>query len=445
MKKFTSKKQLILYGCSGMGVNMLTLIVGTYLTSALLVGGFEEHIESWTYLNKDLVVAGLWGVLFFLAKALDGIIDLPMAFFTDRINNKFGRRKTGLLIGLIPMIIAFVLFLVPLNDSATVLNTIWFGVLICIFYTFYTLTMLTFYATFPEVCETEKDTVFLSNVKSVCDVVYFILGYALLPVFVGMGVNIRIVALIFLPLVLTMLIPFFLLKENKEEVKKEETSKHVTVKEAFNASFKNPAFIYWMFTAFIMTIGTQLFLGGINELFSSTGLNMTVVMASSFVPVPFTIILYNRIVKKKGLGFAYRYILLIFSIGMVIMSLCNLYSDNLTELQLILIAILGGIFVSFSIGAFFSVTYTVPSHLACVEMNKTGKEVASMYFAVQGIFEGIASGVASGLILVYLKANDVILLLPIIVVITSLIAFMMSFAFHKNMAFMGKENKEQVD
>ena len=445
MKKLTSKKQLILYGCSGMGVNMLTLIVGTYLTSALLVGGFEEHIESWTYLNKDLVVAGLWGVLFFLAKALDGIIDLPMAFFTDRINNKFGRRKTGLLIGLIPMIIAFVLFLVPLNDSATVLNTIWFGVLICIFYTFYTLTMLTFYATFPEVCETEKDTVFLSNVKSVCDVVYFILGYALLPVFVGMGVNIRIVALIFLPLVLTMLIPFFLLKENKEEVKKEETSKHVTVKEAFNASFKNPAFIYWMFTAFIMTIGTQLFLGGINELFSSTGLNMTVVMASSFVPVPFTIILYNRIVKKKGLGFAYRYILLIFSIGMVIMSLCNLYSDNLTELQLILIAILGGIFVSFSIGAFFSVTYTVPSHLACVEMNKTGKEVASMYFAVQGIFEGIASGVASGLILVYLKANDVILLLPIIVVITSLIAFMMSFAFHKNMAFMGKENKEQVD
>ncbi len=445
MKKLTSKKQLILYGCSGMGVNMLTLIVGTYLTSALLVGGFEEHIESWTYLNKDLVVAGLWGVLFFLAKALDGIIDLPMAFFTDRINNKFGRRKTGLLIGLIPMIIAFVLFLVPLNDSATVLNTIWFGVLICIFYTFYTLTMLTFYATFPEVCETEKDTVFLSNVKSVCDVVYFILGYALLPVFVGMGVNIRIVALIFLPLVLTMLIPFFLLKEDKEEVKKEEPSKHVTVKEAFNASFKNPSFIYWMFTAFIMTIGTQLFLGGINELFSSSGLNMTVVMASSFVPVPFTIILYNRIVKKKGLGFAYRYILLIFSIGMVIMNLCNLYSDNLTELQLMLIAILGGIFVSFSIGAFFSVTYTVPSHLACVEMNKTGKEVASMYFAVQGIFEGIASGIASGLILVYLKANDVILLLPIIVVVASLIAFMMSFAFHKNMAFMGKETKEQAE
>ena len=82
MKKITNRKHLILYGCSGLGVNMLTLLVGSYLCSALLVGGFESHIESWTYLNKDLVVAALWGTLVFFAKALDGIIDLPFAFFS---------------------------------------------------------------------------------------------------------------------------------------------------------------------------------------------------------------------------------------------------------------------------------------------------------------------------------------------------------------------------
>jgi Na+/melibiose symporter-like transporter len=252
-----------------------------------------------------------------------------------------------------------------------------------------------------------------------------------------MGVNIRIVALIFLPLVLTMLIPFFLLKEKKEENKDSEPVKHVTVKEAFNCSFKNPAFIYWMFTAFVMTIGTQLFLGGINELFSSIGLNMTIVMASSFVPVPFTIILYNKIVKNKGLGFGYRYILLIFTIGMLIMFFCNrfyeIYKMEITpekmETILTMVAILGGLFVSFSIGAFFSVTYTVPSHLAAVEMKRSGKTVASMYFAVQGIFEGVASGIASGFILVNLKHYDVIHLLPIVVALTSMIAFFMSFKF----------------
>ena len=439
MKKITDRKKLALYGCSGMGVNMLTIMVGSYLCSALLVGGFEEHIESWTYLNKDLVVAGLWAVLVFLAKALDGIIDLPLATFADKLNTKLGRRKSGLLIGIIPMVIAYVAFLFPLNTSATILNTIWFGALLCIFYTFYTLTMLTYYATFSEVCQNEQDTVFLSNVKSICDVAYYILGFALVPVFVSIGINIRIVALIFLPLLLTMLIPFFLLKENDSEEKSVRT---LTLGKALGTAFQNKPFIYWMLTSSVMTIGLQLFLGGINELFSSTGLNMTFVMASSFVPVPFTIILYNYIVKRKGLGFAYRYILTVFSIGMIIMYICNINSHKMSELQLTLVAILGGIFVSFAIGAFFSITYTVPSHLAIMEEEKTGKKIASMLFAVQGLFEGVAAGIATGLILVTLKDNDVISLLPIIVAVCCMSAFGMSFAFKKEIAYMGKKDAE---
>ena len=177
MQKLKSKKQLALYGCSGIGVNMMTLMVGSYLCSALLVGGFDKHVESWTYLNRDLVIAGIWSIFVFLAKALDGIIDLPLARFADKINTKLGRRKTALLIGYVPMVVSYLLFMCPLTSSSSLLNTIWFGVMLCSFYTFYTLTMLTFYATFSEVCETERDTVFISNAKSICDVVYFSLGY----------------------------------------------------------------------------------------------------------------------------------------------------------------------------------------------------------------------------------------------------------------------------
>ena len=142
--------------------------------------------------------------------------------------------------------------------------------------------MLTYYATFPEVCESEKETIFLSNTKSICDVVYFSLGFALAPVLVSLGINIRIVALLFLPLVLTMVIPFFMLKENRaDEVEEIEP---LTLRKSLSCSVKNGIYMYWLSTVFFMTIGLQLFLGGINELFSSTGLNMTVVMASSFAP-----------------------------------------------------------------------------------------------------------------------------------------------------------------
>ena len=439
MKKITSKKKLLLYGCSGMGVNMLTLMVGSYLCSALLVGGFDEHIESWTYLNKDLVVAGLWAVLVFIAKAFDGIIDLPFATLADKMHSKLGRRKTAIIIGFIPMVFAYLMLLCPINTEATILNTIWFGIWLCIFYAFYTLTMLTFYATFSEICESEQDTVFLSNVKSVCDVVYFILGFALIPVFVSMGVNIRIVALIFLPLCLTMLIPLFMLKENDEE---ERSVRTLTLPRAMGTAFKNKPFIYWMFTMFMMKMGLELFLGGINELFSSTGLDMTIVMASAFVPVPFTLVLYNFIVKRKGLGFAYRYILGIFSVGMIIMYICTLCTPILSQFQLTLVAIFGGIFVSFAIGAFFSVTYTVPSHIAQREFETTGKNVATMLFAVQGVFEGVASGIATGFILVTLKDNSLIQILPLIVAACCMIAFFMSFGFPKIISKMGQKARE---
>ena len=406
MQKLTKKKHLLLYGCSALGVNMMNLMVGSYLCSALLTGGFGEHLESWTYLGVDLVIPAIWSILIVASKVLDGLIDLPFASFTDRLKTRWGRRRPSLLIGFVPMLIAYLLFLIPINPHASLANTFWFGGLLCVFYAFYTLTMLTFYATFAEVCGNESDMLFLSNVKSVCDVIYFSLGYALIPDADG--------------------IP---------------TERGLTLRESLSCSFRNKSFIFWMLTASVTDIGLQLFLGGINELFSSTGLNMTVVMASSFAPVPFTILLYNKIVKKYGLGIGYRYVLTIFSVGMMIMYICNINSHRLTELQLTLVALLGGILVSFAIGAFFSVTYTVPSHLARLEYEASGKSVSSMYFAVDGLFEGIAAGIATGPILVFLKGtqgNTRISWLPIVVAGACMTAFLMSLLFPKSISGMGK-------
>ena len=83
MKKITGKFKLFLYGMAGLGVNMLNLIVGSYLCDALMTEGFEKNIENWTYLNKTLVVAGLWSVMITIGKILDGIIE--MIYALDKI------------------------------------------------------------------------------------------------------------------------------------------------------------------------------------------------------------------------------------------------------------------------------------------------------------------------------------------------------------------------
>lgn len=446
MKTLDKKWKLILFGCAGLGLNMLNMIVGSYLCSGLLKGGFVDNVESWTYLNRDLVVASLWGVLVFGVKAFDGIIDIPLSSFTDNLRTRWGRRRPAILIGYIPLLVAYVLFLFPLEHKAGIVNTLWFAGLLAVFYGAYTLTMVTYYATYAEVLKDERDRVFVSNVKSICDVVYFSLSFALVPVFVGMGINIRIVALIFLPLAGTMLIPLFLIKENstKEGAEQiypqvQQNAERVNFVTSLSYAAKNKKFLFWLLVVSVMNVGLQLFLGGINEFFSSTGLNMTVVMASAFAPVPFTLMLYNKLVKKFGLKFAFQTILVIFSVGMTLMFVCR----TLPLSVMTPFAMGCGVIVSFAIGAFFSVTYTVPAHLASEENKKGGICVSSMYFAVQGLFEGIAAGFATGILLVFLKQNGLISIMTILVAVFCMAAFVMAFFLPKTIAKLGKEDGER--
>lgn len=443
MQKLDKRWKIILYGCSGLGLNMINMIMGSYLCSALLTGGFAvEDYGLWTFIDKDLVVAAMWGIIVTVTKIFDGIIDIPLSNFTDNLRTKWGRRRPALLIGLVPTVLSFLLF-ATVRFNSTVGNTIWFAVLLAIFYASYTLTMLTYYATFSEIVATDKDRVFLANTKSICDVVYFSMSFALVPVFVNViGMNISWVALIFLPLAATMLIPLFLIKEKSTlEGELEPTEQRVGLIKSIKVSLKNKSFLYWLIVLCIMNIGLQLFLSGINEFFSVTDIDMTFVMASAFAPIPVTLMLYNKFVKTKGVRFAYQYSLLIFSVGMTLMFPIVLFKAYMTKLVMTLLAICCGIIVSFGIGAFFSVIYTIPSQLAAEERDRTGYSPASMYFAVQGLAEAIGAGIASGAILVTLKQFEFTKYITLIVGAFCMIAFVMAFFLPKRFSMMGKEVK----
>ena len=216
MKIIKNRAQLILYGCSGIGVNLLGMIMGSYLCSALVASGFGSNSELWTFLNKDIVAVLLWGALNTVVKIFDGVIDIPFAAFFDNLKTRWGRRRPSILIGLVFTVLSYLLFVLvtPENAEGSILNTIWYAVILMLFYSAYTLTMLAYYATFSEIVDNDRDRAFLSTTKSICDVVYFSISFALVPVFINViGLNIRPTALIFLPCVLTMLIPLFMIKE----------------------------------------------------------------------------------------------------------------------------------------------------------------------------------------------------------------------------------------
>ena len=446
MKKITGRGKIILYAASGLGINMLNLMMGSYLCSALLVGGFAaKDVPFQTFAQRDLVVAGVWAVFALIAKIIDGVIDIPMAAFTDGLRTRFGRRRPALLIGLIPLVLAYAAFLIIPNPSgATILNTVYYGVVLCIFYSFYTLTMVNYYATFTEIVETEHERNLLSNAKSVFDIFYFILGYVVVRMLLN-SMNITKVALIVLPIALTMLIPLFMIKEPDLRSKQAaEKMPRLSLTKSLAYTFRDKPFILWMCVYAFMTFGVQLFLGGINEYFSHVGMSMIFVMVAAFAPVPFTLMLYDKILRRRGFGFAYRYILITYIVGMMSMFGVSFLPQGGMKTALSIVA---GLISSFAIGAMFAVAYSLPSQFAAEEEQRSGVSHAAMYFAVQGLFAGVATGIGAGVVLTALKGtegqhSDAIRYLTPICAAAILVSFLLSWLLPKKVMDMGREEKK---
>lgn len=439
-----SKGQKLLYGCAGMGVNLLNTMVGSYLCSALLIGGFgEEVIPFQTYLSKDLIIAAVWAIFVVISKIIDGIIDIPMASFSDNLKSKWGRRRPSILIGLVLTTVFYCAFLlIPNKSGATLVNTIYYGIILCLYYASYTLTMVSYYATYTEIVDNERDRNFISNVKSVCDIVYFIIGYVGVRMLLN-SINIRIVALIVLPIALTMLIPLFLIKEPDNRHLDQEKEKQVNLFKSLIFTLKNKDFVLWMIVYSFMTFGVQLFLGGINEYFSKVGINMILVMVCSFIPVPLTLMLYNVIKRKFGFRFAFQYVLLVFAFAML-----ALFGVSFLEAGLLktIISVVCGLFCSLSVGAFFSVAYSIPSQLAAEDELRTGISHSAMYFAVQGLFAGISTGIATGIVLTALKGTEehptnAIIYMTVICAAACLISFALTYILPESIKTLGKSEK----
>lgn len=442
MKVLKSKKQMFLYACSAFGVNLLNIIMGSFLCSALIAKGFgADAIANQTFAGIDLVVAGGWAAFSLVAKILDGIIDIPMASFSDNLKCKWGRRRPTILIGLVVLIGSYVSFaLFTPQHGATWLNTIYYGIVLCIFYCSYTLTMVSYYATFTEIVDNEKDRNYISNVKSVCDIVYFIVGY----VVVGMmlkGLNIRAVSMILLPLVLFMLIPLFMIKEpsTRDEDVAGDADRPQTVNliKSIGYTLKNKDFICWMIVYSFLTFGVQLYLGGINEYFSVTGMSMIYVMVAAFVPVPFTLMIYNNLIKKKGFRFAIQYVLLVFGLSMAALFAVSFMPNGVGKT---IMSIVGGLICSFAVGAIFSVAYSIPSQLAADDEKRTGISHSAMYFAVQGLFAGIASGLGSGVVLTALKTANSVMWMTLISAVACVVAFGFTYILPQSIVSLGKED-----
>ena len=460
MKKI-KRKLLPLYALAGFGPNLINTIITIYLVDALQTTGFGVNVEYWTFANKTIIAVALFSVLKFISQLVDGIIDVPFAALTDSLKSKWGKRRPTILIGLIPMVLSYVAFCFPVSlaeNSAA--NSIYFGILLLIFYSAYTLAMVTYYGSYSEVTENESDRFYLSNWKAFIDTIQYALAYALIPVFIGFKINIKLIGLACAPLALTMIIALLLIKENStipgDEKKYPEApgseEEEVPFMESIRLTVSNKDFLGWVTVLAAFFFGLQMFLSGQNVLASGPmGLNgwqIAVINSAAFAPVPLMLFFYRKVMKKKGFRFAFQTALAAFGFAMITFSVAYVKWIPSTMARLI-IGAAGGTVASYGIGAFLSAPYLVPSQLAAVEEAKTGKSHPSMYFAIQGLFTAVVGAISTGLIWpnlrnVVVNGNDLFgaHLMPYIAALACIIAILLAFKMPPMYNELGKEEKK---
>ncbi len=403
-----------IYGFAGFGPNFLMVLMGAYFSDAINPAALGDGNSFQAIVSGTcFILPALFPILYALAKIFDGIIDVPLAHITDTLSTKWGRRRPAILVCLFPMIISFACCWWPIFGAESQLaNTIWISFWLLIFFATYTMCLIAYYGSLSTTCVNESQRLRVSGYKSFFDTISYCIVYALVPILLD-GLRVHIDKFVFycLPLMLTMLIPLFLIKEGAKYGYPENeglVAEKVTFKESLKLTFKNKLFMRWVMINSFTFIGLQMFLVAMNAMILGgmgfDGVGMAILNTSAFAPVPVMLYLFNKLKAKKGTRFTYQTCLLSFSVAIFSFFLASKFvlGENNVLLQYI-IGCVGGVFGSWSIGAFFMMPYLVPAQVSSVEEKLTGKNHSAMYFAAQALISSIASAISGSLIYELIK------------------------------------------
>ena len=185
--------------------------------------------------------------------------------------------------------------------------------------------LIAFFGSLSTVCTDEPQRLRVSGYKSFFDTISYCLVYALVPVILS-GAKIQVDTLVFicLPIMLTMLIPLFLIKEGEKYGYPENVGmspEKLSLGESLALTFKNRIFRRWLYVNCCTFFGLQMFLSSMNGLIIGgmglNGLQMAILNTCAFGPVPMMLYLFNKSKARYGIRATYQSCLLLFAVAIL--------------------------------------------------------------------------------------------------------------------------------
>lgn len=411
VKSLDKKWKEFLFGFSGFGPNFLMVLMGAFFTDAVNPVAISNSEPFQAIVSGVCFISpAVFPILYAIAKALDGIIDIPFAHVTDTLSTKWGRRRPTIFACLIPMIVSFAMCWWPVGgENHPIINTVWILFWALVFFATYTLAMISYYGSLSTTCSDEPQRLRVSGYKSFFDTISYCLVYALVPLILS-GAQIHIDKFVFmcLPLMLTLLIPLFLIKEGEKYGYPENDGlqeEKISIGESMKLTFKNKIFMRWEAVNCCTYFGLQMFLVGMNALIiggmGMSGGEMAILNTCAFAPVPVMLYLFNKLKAKKGIRFTYQTCLISFAVSIMSFFFGSNFFMGLvggTKLVQIIIGCIGGLFGSWAIGAFFMMPYHVTAQVSAVEEKLTKKNHSAMYFAANCVFTSVVGAISGSIV-----------------------------------------------
>lgn len=406
VRSLDKKWKEFLYAFTGFGPNFLMVLMGAYFTDAINPSALGEGSYQAIMSGTCFILPAVFPMLYAIAKAFDGIIDVPFAYITDTLSTKWGRRRPTILVCMIPMIVSFAMCWLPVFGTNQLGNTIWITAWSLVFFSTYTMCLISFYGSLSTTCSDEPQRLRVSGYKSFFDTISYCLVYALVPLLLqAFKINIDKFVFICLPLMLTIAIPLFLIKEGEKYGYPENDgmiAEKISIWESLKLTFTNKLFMKWQLVNGCTYFGLQMFLVGMNAMIiGGMGLSsgqMAIVNTCAFAPVPIMLYLFNKLKAKKGIRFTYQTCLATFAIAIFSFFLGSTFIMGDNTAAKIIIGAVGGVFGSWAIGAFFMMPLLIPAQISGVEERLTGKNHSAMYFAAQALISSIVSSVSGALV-----------------------------------------------
>lgn len=417
-----------IYALGGFGPGFMYQIVMTYLL--YFYRPALTRVEAGALI---LAPAGAYAAGMLVARILDGLVDIPIATWTDNLKSRWGRRRPLMILGFVPTVLSFLLLWYPplsgtrLGPEGHWGNAIFVALASSLYFFFHTLIIVPYLASLSELVPDEESRVRVASWQTFFNTAGYVLTFVVAPILFD-RFGIRGTIWLLAPVFLSFLGPILVIKESstlRQGKKEEPQAADVPLWESVKMTLGNRTFRIYILSVATFYFGLQFFLGGIAfmaaDMMGLSESQLGLMNAAAFAPVPVMLIVFNWLVKKKGAKWAFRLGLLVFAFAMLLFPL------GWTRLNLpippFLVGVIAGGIGSFSIGVFFTIPYAFPAQIAATEAKETGKDRAGMYFAVQGVINQFMGGLAGSVLTLLLGWRYGVVAVGPLVALTCVLAY----------------------